>query len=432
MSLHAMPFLVANYGCEMLFVLNVRLEAQLIEPTKAVRIKNDIVNAMFGATFMDELFRPQPIYTNGALRKVFTTVSDSSIMKLNENSMRKLYDLMSMSVKYQVLSLHHPYELLDYTANHLSDLKKMCGPGAQRSIDAVLQRVQLLAACLTVGELASVRAAMLNFVLDRRVKVSLFLDSRIQRGDGNFALLPAAYLAPVAGVEAPGFIVVHPAGKAPVVSPFRHRDSALTLPAAIPIGTWTPQRFSEGPRMSDVGTNMYRNSGDALAAQAREMPGAAPPHPPQQPAHAPPLPVAASGASAEQLQAYHNEMSYLSQIVSHNPQPQEKFRLSLFEDEDDYSGGPVPSPPSAHGSRPPAPPAYSSGFPSPAEDDDTSPMIKICRMDAGTARQENRQLLGIISGLDSGAGTQSRPGAAGNPVPHAPDSDNLLDIMDDI
>ena len=37
-------------------------------------------------------------------------IAQSSIMKLNETSMSKLYDLMLMAVKYQCFHAHHPNE----------------------------------------------------------------------------------------------------------------------------------------------------------------------------------------------------------------------------------------------------------------------------------------------------------------------------------
>ncbi len=46
-------------------------------------------------------------------------------MRLNANSMSKLYDLMIMSVKYQLLRMKFPEEIFQITMNHLNELVKI-------------------------------------------------------------------------------------------------------------------------------------------------------------------------------------------------------------------------------------------------------------------------------------------------------------------
>jgi hypothetical protein len=43
-------------------------------------------------------------------------------MRLNTNSMNKLYDLMMMTVKYQFLRIKFPEEIIQVTLNHLNEL----------------------------------------------------------------------------------------------------------------------------------------------------------------------------------------------------------------------------------------------------------------------------------------------------------------------
>lgn len=51
-----------------------------------------------------------PYFWNLSLPPTKSRVAQSSIMKLNETSMSKLYDLMLMAVKYQCFHAHHPNE----------------------------------------------------------------------------------------------------------------------------------------------------------------------------------------------------------------------------------------------------------------------------------------------------------------------------------
>ena len=84
------------------------------------QVMNDIVSTMFNRRFIEEIFtKHQPIYSRRVLKTMFDKLAHASIMKLNSNSMDKLYDLMTMAVKHQVLRCHNPRHLIALTLNHL-------------------------------------------------------------------------------------------------------------------------------------------------------------------------------------------------------------------------------------------------------------------------------------------------------------------------
>jgi hypothetical protein len=51
----------------------------------------DIVVNMFSEKFLDEIFRPQELCSRKALRIIFERLAHTSIMRLNESSMDKVY-----------------------------------------------------------------------------------------------------------------------------------------------------------------------------------------------------------------------------------------------------------------------------------------------------------------------------------------------------
>ena len=104
MSLAGMPILILNLGGEMIYILDQRLRAQNIPPDKSVKVLQDVVAAMFTTDFVGELFKPQPLYSPKAARQIFDKLAHSSIMRLSTSSMNKLYDLMTMGFKYQLLA----------------------------------------------------------------------------------------------------------------------------------------------------------------------------------------------------------------------------------------------------------------------------------------------------------------------------------------
>jgi hypothetical protein len=86
MSLKAMPCVVVNLGCEMLYILDQRLKAQEVPSNKGCKVLEDVVKTMFDPGFFnDKLVVPQELYSVGSTRKVFDRLAHSSIMRLSES-----------------------------------------------------------------------------------------------------------------------------------------------------------------------------------------------------------------------------------------------------------------------------------------------------------------------------------------------------------
>jgi hypothetical protein len=96
-----LPFVVLLLGGEMIYILDQRLRSQDVPKERASRVLQDIVKSMLNKQFVSELFRPQTMYSMQSCKLIFQKLAHSSIMKLNETSMQKLFDLMLMAIKYQ-------------------------------------------------------------------------------------------------------------------------------------------------------------------------------------------------------------------------------------------------------------------------------------------------------------------------------------------
>jgi len=53
-------------------------------------VLHDITAVMFSKRFIDELFKPQELYSKKAMRTVFDRLAHASIMRLNTASMDKV------------------------------------------------------------------------------------------------------------------------------------------------------------------------------------------------------------------------------------------------------------------------------------------------------------------------------------------------------
>ena len=125
---------------------------------------NDIVSTMFNRRFIEEIFgKHQPIYSRRVLKTMFDKLAHASIMKLNSNSMDKLYDLMTMAVKYQVLMCQNPRHLIALTLNHLDAiLGYVTCPSVAANVEAAFSQFVQNYASMTIGELQSVRLACMQ------------------------------------------------------------------------------------------------------------------------------------------------------------------------------------------------------------------------------------------------------------------------------
>lgn len=61
---------------------------------------NDIITTMFNKKFLEELFKPQELYSKKALRTVFDRLAHASIMRLNQASMDKV--ILAYSYTYNL------------------------------------------------------------------------------------------------------------------------------------------------------------------------------------------------------------------------------------------------------------------------------------------------------------------------------------------
>ncbi|XP_044028872.1 protein OSCP1a isoform X6 [Siniperca chuatsi] len=160
MSVRTLPLVFINLGGEMLYILDQRLRAHNTSEDNSEkgvwsendrkRVMNDIVGTMFSKAFMDELLKPQQLYSHRTLKAVLTRLAHASIMRLNPASMDRVYSSLSE------------------------------------------------------GEFQLLRQTLLIFFQDMHVRVSLFLKNQVQNPNGRFALTTSG---PVPhGIDVPGLI----------------------------------------------------------------------------------------------------------------------------------------------------------------------------------------------------------------------------------
>jgi hypothetical protein len=187
-SLSALPLLIFNLSGEMLYILDQRLRAQSVQVDKANKVREDIVLKLVEESFLTTVFEPQKLSSFEDCKNLFQGIAHSSIMKLNSTSMGKLFDLMVMGVKMQTLCIKYPDELLKVALNHLNAMSAL----VEGSHADHLMRTRLIPKfceryypCRPY-QFAQIRRTLLDFFLNRSIRVSLFLSEHLQHDDGSF------------------------------------------------------------------------------------------------------------------------------------------------------------------------------------------------------------------------------------------------------
>ncbi|CAM4702912.1 unnamed protein product [Leuciscus chuanchicus] len=224
MSTRTLPLLFINLGGEMLYILDQRLRAQNIPADKAKKVMNDIITTMFNKKFLEELFKPQELYSKKALRTVFDRLAHASIMRLNQASMDKLYDLMTMAFKYQVLLCPRPKDILLVSFNHMDAIRDFV-----KDTPSILSQV--------------------DETNKQLVEVSIFLKDKVQNSNGRF-VLPTSGPVPY-GMHAPGLMRMFSCS-GEEVRRMQFRDGG-NYNAALREGSFEMY----GDRVIKLGTNMY-------------------------------------------------------------------------------------------------------------------------------------------------------------------------------
>ena len=248
----------------MVYILEQRLHAQNIPDKKSVRVLRDVVKTMYNPKFIHELFVPQKHQTMKQTLEVFNNLAHSSIMRLNESSMGKLFDLMTMGVKYQLLQAVCPTQYVQITLNHLESLKLIVNDeSVGKLLDAAAARCVSLYSSMSLGTLYILKHTICDFFQDRRVKVSIFLQEQVQNNDGTFKIRADGPLPPNA-IE-PGTISYHQHNGA------QQRDSdAVQLPWS---GGCSVAPSVDGliERSTMLGLNMYATAENGALSSAASL-----------------------------------------------------------------------------------------------------------------------------------------------------------------
>lgn len=199
--LMSMPVIINCLGGEMIYILCSRLKAQSISEEKSIRVIKDIGNLLYNKKFQNDLYIHKKPNKHQEVKSIFETLAHSSIMRLNSTSMNKLFELMLMALKLQLLRTRYPEEIYQIVLNHFTcveEIIKMIDPNDNNLINMVnnsKDNFMNVYGKLNPYDYIILKSVVLRFLQGKNVKVSIFIQENLQ--DSNSILyLPMNEVSP--------------------------------------------------------------------------------------------------------------------------------------------------------------------------------------------------------------------------------------------
>ncbi|CAD8201995.1 unnamed protein product [Paramecium octaurelia] len=197
--------ILLNLCGDVLYIIEQRLRAQGIDKEKGLTVLNDLAIKIYTHPNIQKMFTPSKTLSNNEIFQQIDQVVHCSIMKLNEDSLSKLFDLVIMTLKSYLMKSNSPYEIYLCTLRHF-DVIQDIGINDQ-AIQAVLQCKQTFIdkySKLSSFDYLMIRGEIMKLLGGKFTRVQMFLNDKSQNQDGTFQ--QKNYGLSGYGVEQPGLI----------------------------------------------------------------------------------------------------------------------------------------------------------------------------------------------------------------------------------
>lgn len=151
-------------------------------------VLTDIVAVLLHPKLLDELFIPQPVATHAVIKQLLQDISATSIMKLDDYSMGKLWDLMTMIFKWQ-LSVATNQNIFDISRRHLRCVANLMPEYFTKTLfENTLKKFVLLSNNFTSEDYNCLCNTLIIWFSEYHTKISVLLRLGLQNKDGTFCL----------------------------------------------------------------------------------------------------------------------------------------------------------------------------------------------------------------------------------------------------
>lgn len=153
-----------------------------------VTVLTEVVTVLLHPTLLEELFIPQPVATHAVVKQLLQDISATSIMKLDDYSMSKLWDLMTMIYKWQ-LAVATSQNIFDITLRHLKGVATIMPKNFPICIlEHTMRKFEALAQRFSDDDYKCLNNTLILWFSEYHTKISILLRLGLQRKDGTFNL----------------------------------------------------------------------------------------------------------------------------------------------------------------------------------------------------------------------------------------------------
>ena len=110
---------------------------------------DDVTAAFLNPKTLSLIFEKSPLMDMTSIRSILESVVLCSIMKLDANSMDKLFDLMTMMFKYQLTAATGPREVVLITLNHTDAMRDMVTNESAHECVSLIHQMIVDVSCIT-------------------------------------------------------------------------------------------------------------------------------------------------------------------------------------------------------------------------------------------------------------------------------------------
>lgn len=148
----------------------------------------EVAGVLLHPALLQELFLPQPAAPHAVIQRLLRDISAASIMKLDDYSVSKLWDLMTVIFKWQ-LAVAADQNIFDITRRHLRGVATLVPQFFQvRTVENAMRKFEELARKFTDDDYKSLNNTLILWFSEYHSKISVLMRLGLQNKDGTFVL----------------------------------------------------------------------------------------------------------------------------------------------------------------------------------------------------------------------------------------------------
>jgi hypothetical protein len=186
-----------------MYILRQRIYACIDKSMHLKSAMTQIYNQFSAQEFIEQITQENVLYSAKSMKTIIERLILASALRINSEGVDKLYELIIMNFKYQLLNISDGYMLIAVSFNHWDNIVSMVEQSANTKVWKTLLE---LYSYLGLYKLNQHRRKLLYHLENNHCKVSIFLQKKLQSEDGNLNLILKDQICPKLETN-PGTIV---------------------------------------------------------------------------------------------------------------------------------------------------------------------------------------------------------------------------------